>query len=95
MMEHEGRSMMKTMGTVLLWLVTVAVGLGITLAGPIRRRCPDDDQPAAPFGNLFVVGDDTLVHRPIGIGRADIGRHMADAVGDLEVADANRAEQMG
>ena len=35
-MEGEGRSMMKTMGTVLLWVVTVAVALGITLAGTTK-----------------------------------------------------------
>jgi uncharacterized membrane protein YphA (DoxX/SURF4 family) len=36
MMEDEGRSMTTTMGMVLLWVVTVAVGLGITLAGTIK-----------------------------------------------------------
>jgi uncharacterized membrane protein YphA (DoxX/SURF4 family) len=36
MMEGEGRSTMKMMGTILLWMVTVAIGLGITLAGTTK-----------------------------------------------------------
>jgi uncharacterized membrane protein YphA (DoxX/SURF4 family) len=40
-MADEGRSMMKTTGTVLLWLVTVAVGLGITLAGTTKFAAPE------------------------------------------------------
>ena len=53
----------------------------------VGRRRTHDDQSAAALGGLFVVGDHPLVDGAIGVGRADVGRHVADPIGHLERSD--------
>ena len=58
----------------------------------IRRGSPADNEAAAAFGDLFMVGDDPLVDRTIGVCRRDICRHVTDPVRHFEVPDSDRAE---
>ncbi len=58
-----------------------------------RRRADDDETRPAP-GDVTVVGDVSLAHLTVRMGRADVRRNMDNAIGELEVAELDRAEQM-
>jgi hypothetical protein len=60
----------------------------------VRRRRAHDDEAGPAAGNLGVVVDVALAHLAVGVRGADVGRHVDDAVGNLEVADLERAEQV-
>ena len=62
--------------------------------GAVRRRRADDDETAAALGDLLVIGDHPFIDRTVRVRRADVGGHVTDPVGNLEVAYCERAEQM-
>ena len=67
--------------------VVVAVGDEAGHRGPaglhVRRRGADDDEAGAAAGDVGVVVDVALAHLAVGVRRADVRRHVDDAVGQL------------
>ena len=50
----------------------------------------DDDEAASSLRDLLVVRDDALVDRAVGVGRADVGGDVTNAIRRLEAADSHR-----
>ena len=69
--------------------VVVAVGHEAGHGRPaglhVGRRRADDDEPGAAARDVAVVGDVALAHLAVGVRRADVGGHVDDAVGELDV----------
>ena len=75
--------------------VVVAVGHETGDRGParrrVRRRGAHDDEAGPAPGDRLVVVDVVLADLAVRVRRADVGRHVDDAVGQLQIAEVGDA----